>query len=245
MRCDAGRWRMDMAAFERRVTDRSRLVILCNPHNPVGRMFNREELTTLLDFCTAHDLVICSDEIHCDLILDDSKRHIPFATLSPEAGERCISLFAPSKTYNIPGLGCSFAVISDDRLRRRFTQAMQRIVPDINCFGYVGALAAYRHGDEWLAELLDVLRDHCRRVAAAVDAMPGISMAPVEATYLAWLDMRGSGISDPARFFESAGVGLNDGGDFGLPGFLRLNFGCPRATLDEALRRMQAAMASR
>ncbi len=242
LRNDAGHWHMAMADFEKTVTDRTRLYILCNPHNPVGRMFDRQEQSALLDFCCAHDLVVCSDEIHCDLILDPEKSHLPFASISPEAAERCISLFAPSKTYNIPGLGCAFAVISNPRLKHRFKTAMQHIVPDINCFGYVGALAAYRHSDAWLTALLKVLRGNCRRVAEVVGSLPNVSMAPVEATYLAWLDMRTNGIPDPVSFFEAAGVGLSDGAEFGLPGFVRLNFGCPPSILDTALSRMRMAM---
>ncbi|MFH1982174.1 MAG: PatB family C-S lyase [Pseudomonadota bacterium] len=243
LRNEENRWFMAISDFEKAVTERTRLYILCNPHNPVGRMFERSELTALLDFCCAHDLVICSDEIHCDLILDERKQHIPFASLGPEAADRCISLFAPSKTYNIPGLGCAFAVISNTGLRRRFKTAMQRIVPEINCFGYVGALAAYRHGDAWLAALLEALRENHRHVQKAVAGMPGVTMTPVEATYLAWLDMRPTGIKELVKFFEAAGVGLSDGTEFGLPGFVRLNFGCPSSTLHAALTRMQQALA--
>lgn len=242
LRNDAGRWHMVISDFEQAVTNRTRLYLLCNPHNPVGRMFNRSELAALLDFCCAHDLVVCSDEIHCDLILDTRRQHVPFATLGPEAADRCISLFAPSKTYNIPGLGCAFAVISNPGLRRRFKVAMQGLVPEINCLGYVGGLAAYRHGDPWLSALLDVFRENLGQVSAAVSAMPGITMAPVEATYLAWLDMRETGIDDPVKCFEAAGVGLSAGADFGLPGFVRLNFGCPRSVLQTALDRMRHAV---
>ena len=149
---------------------------------------------------------------------------------------------AASKTYNIPGLGCAFAVISNDGLRRKFKKAMAGIVPYITALGFAGTLAAYRHGESWQAALLAYLRANREIVATAVDAMPGISMTHVEATYLAWLDVRNAGLDDPVAFFENAGVGLSDGKEFGDPGFVRLNFGCPQSLLRKALRRMRNAL---
>jgi cystathionine beta-lyase len=130
-------------------------------------------------------------------------------------------------------------------LRRRFTGVMRGIVPDVNVLGLAAAEAAYRHGEDWRLALVDVLRRNRERVEAAVAAMPGLAMTPVEATYLAWIDARGLGVADPARFFENAGVGLSNGADFGLPGWVRLNFGCPLATLEAALERMRAACSAR
>ena len=153
---------------------------------------------------------------------------------------------APSKTFNIPGLGCSFAVIADARLRRNFRTVMQGIMPHVNTLGLIACEAAFRHGGPWRSALLEYLRGNARHVEAAVGRMEGLSMAPVEATYLAWIDARElcktHGIDNPQRFFEEAGVGLSDGADFGAPGFVRLNFGCPRATLDAALQRMTTAL---
>jgi cysteine-S-conjugate beta-lyase len=237
-----GRWGFDLEALERAVTPRTRLLLLCSPHNPVGRVWTRLELAALADFARRHDLVICSDDIHAGLVLDEATRHIPIATLSPDADRRTITLLAPSKTFNVPGLGCSFAVISDDSLRRAFRKAMGRIVPHVNLLGYTAAEAAYRHGEEWRQELLAYLRGNRDLVAQEVGQMPGLSVAHVEATYLSWIDLRGREIVDPVRFFEEAGVGLSGGADFGLPGFVRLNFGCPRALLAEALRRMRVAL---
>src|SRR5690606_23467021 len=156
---------------------------------------------------------------------------------------RTITLMAPSKTWNIPALYCAFAIIPDDTLRRRFTRAMRGLVPTPNVLGLVATEAAYRDGDAWRQALLAYLRGNRERVLDAVARMPGLSATRPEATYLAWIDARGLDEADPASFFEAAGVGLSDGAPFGLPGFLRLNFGCPRATLDEALRRMHAALA--
>jgi cystathionine beta-lyase len=237
-----GRWQYDFDRFEQAMTPKTKLFMLCHPHNPVGRVFDRKELSTLAEICERHDLVICSDEIHCDLILDENLRHHPTAALSPEVADRTITLMAPSKTYNLPGLGCAFAIISNSRLRARFKKAMAGIVPYVNALGFSAALAAYRHGEAWLAAMRSYLRQNRDRVAHAIDAMPGISTTHVEGTYLTWIDCRDIGVEDPVRFFEAAGVGLSDGRDFGGPGYVRLNFGCPRTTLDEALRRMQVAL---
>jgi cysteine-S-conjugate beta-lyase len=242
LRLEAGRWQWDPAELEEAITPRTRLLLLCAPHNPVGRVWSREELSQLVELAEQHDLVICSDEIHAGLVLDEDKRHIPVATLSPEAARRTITLQAPSKTYNIPGLGCSFAVIADQSLRRAFRKAMGRIVPHVNTLGYTAALAAYRHGEEWRQALLAYLRGNRELVAAEIATIPGLAMSHVEATYLAWIDVRQAGIEAPQRFFEEAGVGLSDGADFDLPGFVRLNFGCPRPLLAEALRRMRLAL---
>jgi len=242
LRVDEGRWGLDLEALERAVTSRTRLLLLCSPHNPVGRVWSREELATLAEFAERHDLTICSDDIHAGLVLDQHVRHIPIATLSPETDRRTITLLAPSKTFNVPGLGCSFAVISDFNLRRAFRKAMGRIVPHVNLLGYTAAEAAYRHGEEWRQELLAYLRGNRDLVAQEVARMPGLSVSHVEATYLSWIDVRALGQDDPVRFFEEAGVGLSGGEDFGLPGYVRLNFGCPRPLLTEALRRMRAAL---
>jgi cysteine-S-conjugate beta-lyase len=238
------RWTFDFDRLEAMITDKTRLFILCNPHNPVGRVFSREELHQLAVICQRHDIVICSDEIHCDLILDTDKAHLPTATLGPEVAARTITLMAPSKTFNLPGLGCAFAVISDKQLRARFKRAMAGIVAHPNLMGYAAALAAYRECADWRAALCDYLRGNREVVAKAISEMAPLAMGPVEATYLAWIDLRASGIEKPTPFFESAGVGLQDGIEFGGPGFARLNFGCPRSRLEQALARIKAALAS-
>ncbi|MGD9058417.1 MAG: PatB family C-S lyase [Desulfobacterales bacterium] len=235
-------WTLDFDLLEKAITPNTRVFILCNPHNPVGRVFSRDELNSLAAICEKHDMVICSDEIHCDLILDSEMIHIPTATLDAAIAERTITLMSPSKTFNLPGLGCAFAVISEKKLRRRFINAMAGIVPHVNALGYAAAEAAYRDCADWHAALLEYLRDNRDTVARAIADMPRLSMAPVEATYLAWIDLRTADLPDPVRFFEDAGVGLQDGIEFGGPGFVRLNFGCQRPLLHEALDRMKKAM---
>ena len=239
----------DDAAFAKAITQNTRLFILCHPHNPVGRSFSIDELSRLAVICEQRDLVICSDEIHCDLLLD-GRRHSPFATLSPEIAQRCITLMAPSKTFNIAGLGASFAIIQNPELRQRFKHAMRGIVPDVNVLALTAALAAYQHGGDWLEQLLPYLAANRDALTDYVDRyLPGIRITRPEATYLAWLDCREAGImGDPHEFFvRNAGVAMNDGATFGPggTGFVRLNFGCPRATLMAGLEQMRTALTTK
>lgn len=236
------RWHFDFDRVKDAIRPDTRLFLLCNPHNPVGRCFDRDELLAVADLCERHDLVLCSDEIHNELILDQNKRHIPIASLDAEIARRTITLMAPSKTFNIPGLGASMAIISDADLRARFQRAMAGIVPHINVMGVVATLAAYRSCADWHRALLDYLRQNRDVVADELGQISGLHPSPVEATYLTWIDARALPVPDPTQFFEQAGVGLSDGRFFGAPGFLRLNFGGPRSLLREALRRMRAAV---
>jgi cystathionine beta-lyase len=236
------RWTFDFDRLESAITPNTRLFMLCNPHNPVGRIFSRDELTALAMICQKHDIIICSDEIHCGLLLDEDKTHLPTSMLDPEVAKRTITLMSPSKTFNLPGLGCAFAVISDEKLRRRFVQAKSGIVPLVNALGFAAAEAAYRDCADWHTGLLEYLRGNRDTVARAIADMPLLSMAPLEATYLAWIDVRSADLPNPVRFFEDAGVGLQDGIEFDGPGFVRLNFGCQRPLLEEALKRMSTAI---
>lgn len=242
--CTNDHWHWDKNALQQASTAATRLFLLCHPHNPVGRCWNREELLDLAAFAGANDLIVCSDEIHCGLILDADKRHIPFASLSPEAAKRSITLMAPSKTYNIPGLGCAFAVIPDATLRRRFLHTMDGIVPHVNVLGLAACEAAYRDCGDWHRELIAYLAGNRDRLTAAVNREKRAKMSRVEATYLAWIDVRELSLANPAAHFEAHGLGLSDGTDFGAPGWLRLNFGCTRATLDAAIERFANACQS-
>ncbi len=239
------RWQFDFDRLEQSITANTRVFLLCNPHNPVGRVYTRNELETLAAICKKHDIVICSDEIHCGLILDKDKPHIPTASLDPETAKRTITLMAASKTFNLPGLGCAFAVIDEKNLRRKIKEAMAGIVPMVNALGYTASRVAFEDCSDWHEALLDYLRGNRDTVQVAINRMPYLSMAPVEATYLAWIDMRAAEIKHPTAFFEDAGVGLQNGIEFDGPGFVRLNFGCPRSLLEKALQRMAAAMEDR
>ena len=239
-----GVWNIDFDALENAVTPQTKLFILCNPHNPVGRVFPEATVARLVEFCRRHQLILISDEIHCDLVLDDLPHTSGLKFAGPD-GPPMVAMFAPSKTFNLAGLACAFLVIPDATTRRIFQRAARGLITEINAFGYAGCEAALRHGWPWRDQLLAVLRsnrDHLAKFVAS--SLSGIRTWHVEATYLAWLDARELGLPNAAKFFEDHGVGLSDGVPFGAPsGFLRLNFGCPRAQLDEALNRMAKAVA--
>jgi len=220
--------------------------MLCNPHNPTGRVFRREELAAMAEACLAAGVAIISDDIHCDLLFD-GRRHIPVASLSAEVAARTITLMSAGKTWNIAGLNACWAVVPDAALRARFQRAIAGVADHVNILGLVATEAALTHGEPWRQEALAYLQANRDWLAAAVaERLPGVRMQVPEGTYLAWLDCRASRAApDPQGFFlDQAKVGLNPGPDFGAPGhgFVRLNFGCPRATLAEGIDRMARAL---
>ncbi|XOV87404.1 MAG: MalY/PatB family protein [Pseudomonadota bacterium] len=233
-----GRWQLALDELEAKAADAS-LLLLCNPYNPVGRALTAAELAAISEICEAHQVLICSDEIHCDLLFDGI-RHIPMATVG-KAARRTVTLMAPSKTFNLAGLGGSFAVIQNPELRERFLQEKHGLVPGVNLLGLTAMLAAYRHGDEWLRELLVYLQSNRDFLADALAAIPGIRMNAVEATYLAWLDVSALGLADPPAHFERAGLGMSEGFRFGDDRYMRLNFGCTRRVLETAVERLAGA----
>jgi len=242
----AGRWGIDWDALEAAVTPRTRILFFCHPHNPVSRVWRRDEVARIADFCERRRLLLVSDDIHCDLLLEPGAVHEPFAVVAPGSAARTVTLMAPSKSFNLPGLGTSFAVIADAGLRARFVRAAAGIVPEVNALGYAACEAAYAEGEPWRAELLAYLRANRDLLASFVAReLPGVRIeAPIEATYLGWLDVSGLGLASPARHFEDHGVGLSDGAPFGAaPGsHVRINFGCPRSVLAEGLSRMRAGV---
>ena len=248
-RSASGRYEVDFEALERAATRRTRVFLLCNPHNPVGRVWRREELQRMAQLCLSRGIAIVADEIHGDLVFS-GHRHVPIASLDPEIAQRTITLMAPSKTWNLAGLKFGLAVIPNAALRERFAAARVDMVYGVNVLGYTAALAAYRDGGPWLDELLRYLEANRDFLVDSVKRhLPGVAVAPPEATYLAWLDCREAAIpgADPFAFFlEKARVALNDGQSFGRggQGFVRLNFGCPRSILAEGLDRMRAALAA-
>lgn len=239
---DAARWEWDFDALEAAVTPCTRVLMLCSPHNPTGRVWTRDELDRLAQFARRHDLTVVSDEIHSGLVLDASCRHLPFATLGEDAAARSVTLLSASKTFNLPTLGCAFAIVPDAQRRARMKRVMQGIVHHVGGLGYVATRAAYRDGAPWQRALIDYLRGNRDLVQDEIGRMRGLRTWHVEATYLSWIDARALPVADPLRFFEDAGVGLYDGALFGAPGYLRLNFACPRNLLREALARMRSAI---
>ncbi|UCD68026.1 MAG: PatB family C-S lyase [Betaproteobacteria bacterium] len=244
LREEGGRWLWDFDALEQAVSPKTRTLLLCSPHNPTGRVWSRDELVQLARFCERYDLVLVSDEIHSGLVLDQDKQHIPAATLD-DIATRTITLLSASKTFNLPGLGCAFAIVSNQQLRSKIQRTMRGIVHHIGALGFFATLAAFRDGQSWQLALVDYLRGNRDLVESELPTMPGLKTWHVEATYLAWIDARELSVDKPAAFFEKAGVGLYDGTLFGAPGFLRLNFACPRKRLKDALGRMLEAVLTR
>ena len=238
------RFSMDFELLENTPTQPGDLFMLCHPHNPVGTAFTRAELERFTIWARQRELVICSDEIHCDLLLEAELKHIPLGNLNAETAENTITLMAPSKTYNLPGFGCSFAIISNPDLRMRFKKAMTGIVPDPAVMGFRLAEVAYREGEEWRQSLLEYLRGNRDLAMERLSKINGLLPYSPVATYLLWMDARKLPVENPHRFLEEHGVGLSDGSDFGAPGFLRLNLGCSRTLLEQALDRIDRASAS-
>ncbi|MCI0520428.1 MAG: PatB family C-S lyase [Chloroflexi bacterium] len=243
-----GVYRVDQAAFEAALTAQTRLFILCNPHNPVGRVFRPDELERMAEACLRREVVICSDEIHGDLLFEGC-RHTPIAALHPEIAQNTITLMAPTKTFNLAGLQFAFAVIQNPSLRRRFVKGVHTFIGWVNMMGQAAALAAYQHGDEWLAQVLTYLQGNRDFLEGFVrEQLPGISLATPQGTYMAWLDCRQAGIEGSPRdfFLKQAQVAFNEGASFGKggEGFVRLNFACRRAVLSEALERMRTSLAA-
>jgi cysteine-S-conjugate beta-lyase len=248
--CDKdGYYSLDYAALQAAVTPKTRLLILCNPHNPVGRVYTRVELERLADFCLHNDLYLISDEIHCDFVYR-GYQHTPIASTSAEIAARTVTLMAPSKTFNIPGLHSAVAVVTDKGLRERLTAGTLGLMPGITPIASAATIAAFREGQLWLDELLVYLQQNRDIVTACVKAsLPGIHVTAPEGTYLAWLDCRDANLPVRAStfFLEQARVALSDGCGYGAgnEAYVRLNFGCPRSILEEALTRMVQAWADR
>ncbi|MFT5702256.1 MAG: cystathionine beta-lyase [Desulforhopalus sp.] len=239
-----GRWTYDFDALEGVMGERSRLMLLCSPHNPTGTMFTQEELQRMGKLCLDNGLVTVSDEIHCGLILSESKKHIPMAKACPELADSLITLMSPSKTFNLAGLNCSFAIIPNPELRKSYEDAKHSILPMVPGLAYTAMMAAYSDSAQWHQQLLDQLRKNHAYLEREIRRIPGLVMSPMEATYLAWINTDGLGVENAAAFFEEFGVGLSPGAGFGLENYVRLNFACPMSQLEEAIRRMKIAVST-
>jgi len=250
-----GRYEIDFADLESKFRPRAgmmdspsrvRAIVLCNPHNPIGRVYSREELTRLGEIVIGHGATVISDEIHCELLYRGVK-HTPFASISAEFARNSVVCMAPSKTFNLPGLAASSIIIPDKKLRNTFNTLRMGLVHGPNLFGLVAMEAAYRHGDEWLEQLLKYLQANLDFTLGFFAArMPRIKPIKPQGTYLLWLDCRGLGLDELAlRDFmrTKARVGLDDGFLFGAggSGFQRMNIACPRGILEEALGRIEKA----
>ena len=244
---ESDRYVMDLEGLAGSLNGRERMLVLCSPHNPGGRVWSREELAALADFCESHDLILVSDEIHHDLVLP-GHRHVAMPLAAPGVLDRLVMLTAPTKTFNIAGAMTGNVIIPDERLRRRFTVAHLGAGTSPNRFGVLMATAAYAHGDAWVDELCAYLAENARRLDAGIAAIPGLRPMPLEATYLSWVDFSRTGMAAAeftARVEGTARIAASHGGTFGVggDGFLRFNIATPRVRIDEAVRRLQAAFA--
>ena len=227
-----GRYSVDLDDFAARVGPNTKLFLLCNPHNPVGRVFRQAELEQMAEVCLRHGVPICSDEIHSEIIYP-GQRHIPIASLAPEIAQNTITLISPSKTFNLAGLQCAIAIIPNPELREAYLAPRHGLVPWVTAMGLLAAETAYREGGEWLAELLAYLEVNRGAVARFVaEKLPGVRLSPPEATYLAWLDCRATGLADPCGvFLEQGRVACGSGSSFGPggDGFVRSDVRLPAA----------------
>lgn len=251
LRYDGARYEMDFEDLEEKAGHpAAKMLILCSPHNPVGRVWTREELVRLGEICFANDVLVVADEIHCDLVYG-GHTFVPFASISPEFAHRSVACMAPSKTFNLAGLQTSNIIIANEDLRAAFQKTLSRVgLHGANTFGQVALQAAFTQGDDWLDQALAYIEGNARFLQAYVsEEIPWISVVPPEGTYLAWLDCRRLGLDKwelKELILNKARVHLNDGFSFGPEGegFLRMNLACPRSIVAEALSRMREAIAS-
>ncbi|PPI86751.1 MalY/PatB family protein [Candidatus Pantoea edessiphila] len=236
------RWVLNLEIARDKISNKERLLMLCNPQNPGGTVYKLQELKEQLSFAQQNNLIVCSDEIHCDLILEPNTEHVPFGSLNEDAAQRSITFMSPSKSFNIAGLGASIAIIPNKILRKKFMRIRQGIVPEVNLIARVAAEAAWLKGNKWLHSLINYLRINRDLLSYQVNSFTSLSMVSPEATYLGWIDISNLNINNPKLYFEKYGLGFSSGMDFGDNNFIRFNFGCTRHTLEEALKRLKVAL---
>lgn len=237
-------WHFDWAALENAVTPNTRMFLLCNPQNPIGKVWSRAELLQLAGFCERHDLILCSDEIHCDLVLDPATRHESALTLPERYLKRIIMLSAPSKTFNIAGICFTFMAVPDAGLRQHIIKTQGHTLPTLNVFAFAAAKAGYTQGWEWHEALIETLRSNYYLLRDFIENnLPMLRLHPLQATYLAWIDCSALGVDSPHDFFRThAGVFLDNGANFGAPQCVRLNFATSPEMLLSGLQAMRNAI---
>lgn len=250
LKFDGTKYVMDFEDLEKKFDPRVKLMILCSPHNPVGRVWTKEELTRLGEICRKHQVIVISDEIHADLVFK-GYRHIPFASISEEFAQNAVICTAPSKTFNIAGLQMSNIIIPNEKIRSQFLKARENIgISKPNVLGIAALEAAYRHGEDWLKELLEYLEENFIFLKKYIEEkIPQIKVIPLESTYLAWLDCRNLALTKEALeelIHKKAKLVLNQGYTYGSEGegFVRLNIACPRTVVEEGLQRLEKAVKS-
>ena len=230
--------------IENAIDENDKMLLFCNPHNPTGKVFSKKELQKLEQIAKENNMIVVSDEIHCDLILDKDKKHIPFATISEYAKQNSITMHAPSKTYNIAGLNAAVLIIPNEKIREKFFYEVEESIPLVNVLGYQGLISAYNECNPWRKNLLEYLRKNRDIVFNFINSTQHLSMKKPQATYLAWIDISKLKLENPIKYFEKFGIGLSDGAEFGQKGFIRLNFGCPKKMLYQGLERIDKAIKS-
>ncbi|MCE2461820.1 MAG: PatB family C-S lyase [Pseudomonadales bacterium] len=238
---NGGRWEMDLDDLAAKVSPATAAVLFCNPQNPTGRVYDRDELEALAELVLRNKTIVISDEIHCPIVLDPTKQHVPIAGLDRSIEARSISLFAPTKAFNFPGLNAAVAVIPDPCLREAYESVGTGLISTYTPLAFAALTAAFEDDTDWLDEQNAFLAGNARRLETAVAGIDGIRTTRVEGTYLAWLDVSSLGLADAVAAFEDHGLGLHAGEEFGGPGFLRFNFGCPRSILAQAIDRLVEA----
>ena len=241
-----GRLEFDVEDIKELLSDDAKMLYLCNPQNPGGTVFTNRELEDLSTLCQENDIVVCSDEIHADLILDDNLKHTPYASLNSFALENSITIMGPCKTFNLAGFPIAAAIIPNEELREDFERNSKGIVAHIDTMAFVAAEAAYRSAIEWKSELVEYLKTNKSLLSKSINDIEGLSLCGPEAGFLAWIDCRQSGLDSPVKFFvEEAKVGVHGGEFFGNEKYVRLNFVCPRSILEEAISRIEKAFSQR
>ena len=238
------RWVLPWQRLDSFCQANTKMALLCNPQNPGGTVYTESELLQFADFCEAHDLLICSDEIHAGLVLDNHARHIPIASLHPQTSMRSVTLMSLNKVFNFPGIGLAWAVAENPRLRAAMQTDLHRTIAEPGLMAYTATMAALRDGEEWRQSLLQYLRGNRDYVEGRIKTMPPLTGAKTEASYLAWIDCNALGCADPHALFLAFGLALSPGAQFNAPQFVRLNFGTQRALLEQAMDRMALALAS-
>jgi cystathionine beta-lyase len=241
---ESGRWTYDFDALQAAVSERSKLMLLCSPHNPTGTLFTEAEIQQMGRFCEKNDLIMVSDEIHCGLILSKDKKHVPAGTACPDQLDRMVTIMSPSKTFNLAGINCSFAIISNPEVRKQFNNACHSILPMVPGLAYTALESAYSDGKPWQEGMLEQLRENHAYLEVEIESIPGLKLTPMEATYLAWINTDNLPCENAVKYFESFGVGLSPGSSFGMDNYVRINFACPMSMLKEAVKRMKKAVAA-
>ena len=232
-------WTIDLNALEEAAKDPAcKIFIVCNPGNPAGTVFTQQELAEIARICEQNNVLLISDEIHCDLVLDDNAQHIPASSL-PQLQNSSVTLMAASKTFNVAGLGTSFAIIPDAKLRANFSKAMMGIMPWVTILGLVATETAFTQCDQWYDTLLAYLRQNRQFLFEEINQINGFNMLLPQATFLAWIDASQLGVESPQAYVEAKGIGPSPGADFGDKNFIRINFGCPKSYLEQAVERLK------